>query len=60
MLYRLVFGQPRQEELMAFLRSNLGEDEMYEAARSLLISFDSPAFAEEVGGGLVSAVDENY
>ena len=58
-LYRLVFGQPWKEELTAFLGANLGEDEMYDAARSLLISFDPPAFAEEVGGGLVSAVDEN-
>jgi hypothetical protein len=58
-LYRLVFGQPRQEELMAFLGANLGEDEIYEAARTLLISLEPPAFAEEVGDGLVSAVDEN-
>jgi len=58
-LYRLVFGQPRQEELMAFLGANLGEDEMYETARTLLISVEPPAFAEEICGGLVSAVDEN-
>ena len=58
-LYRLVFGQPRQEELMAFLGSNIGEDEIYEAARTSLISFEPPAFAEKIGSGLVSAVDEN-
>lgn len=58
-LYRLVFGQPRQEELMAFLGSNLGEDEIYEAARTSLISLEPPAFAEKIGSGLVSAVDEN-
>ena len=58
-LYRLVFGQPRQEELMAFLGANLGEDEIDEAARTLLISLEPPDFAEEVGSGLVSAVDEN-
>lgn len=58
-LYRLAFGQPRQEELMVFLGSNLGEGEMYEAARTSLISLKPPAFAEKVGGGLVSAVDEN-
>jgi len=58
-LYRLVFGQPRQEELMAFLGANLGEDEIYEAARTLLISLEPPAFAEEAGGGLVPVVDEN-
>ena len=56
-LYRLVFGQPRQEELMAFLAANLCEDEIYEAIRTLPISLEPPALAEGVGGVLVSEVD---
>ena len=55
-LYRLVFGQPRQEELMAFLAANLGEDAIDEATRTLPISLEPPALAEGVGGGLVSVV----
>ena len=55
-LYRLVFGQPRQEELIAFLAANLGEDAIYEATRTLPISLETPALAEGVGGGLVSVV----
>lgn len=56
-LYRLVFGQPRQEELMAFLAANLGEDAIYEATRTSPISLEPLVLAEEVGGGLVLEVD---
>ena len=42
---------------MAFLGANLGEDAIYEAARTLPISLEPPALAEGVGGGLVSEVD---
>ena len=53
-LYRLVFGQPRQEELMAFLSANLGEDAIYEAIKTLPITLEPPALADGVGGRLVS------
>ena len=56
-LYRIIFGQPRQGELMAFLAANLGEDAIYEATRTLPISLEPPALAEGIGGGLVSGVD---
>ena len=55
-LYRLVFGQPRQEELMAFLAANLGEDAIYEATRTLPISLEPLVPADGVDGGLVSVV----
>ncbi len=59
-LYRLVFGQPRQEELIAFLAANLGESEIYEAARTLPISLEPPAFIDGVSGDFVSVVDEDF
>ena len=56
-LYRLVFGQPRQEELMAFLAANLGEDAIYAATRTSPISLEPLVLAEGVGDGLVLEVD---
>jgi len=56
-LYRLAFGQPRQEELIAFRAANLGEDAIYEATGTSPISLEPPALAAGVGGGLVSEVD---
>ena len=41
---------------MAFLAANLGEDAIDEATRTLPISLEPPALADEVGGGLVSVV----
>ena len=59
-LYRLVFGQPRQEELIAFLAANLGEDAINEATRTLPISLEPPSFRKGVGGSLVTVVDGNF
>ena len=56
-LYRLVFGQPRQEALVAFLAANLGEGVIYKATRTLPISLEPPTLAEGVGDGLASEVD---
>ena len=59
-LYRLVFGQPRQEELITFLAANLGENEIYEAVRTLPISLEPPALPDEASGDLVSVVDGDF
>ena len=56
-LYRLVFGQPRQEALVAFLAANLGEGAIYKATRTLPISLEPPTLAEGVGDGFGSEVD---
>ena len=56
-LYPLVLGQPRQEELIAFLAANLGEGAIYEATRTLPISLEPLPLAEGVGDGLVSEVN---
>ena len=49
-LYRLVFGQPRQEELLAFLASSMSEEAIEEAGKTLLISLEPPANAPTSGG----------
>ena len=49
-LYRLVFGQPRQEELMAFLASSMPEEAIEEAAKTLPISLEPPVNAHTSGG----------
>ena len=59
-LYRLVFGQPRQEELITFLAANLGENEIYEAVRTLPISLEPPALPDEASSDLVSVVDGDF
>ena len=41
-LYRLVFGQPRQEELLAYLANSIPKDEIEEAAMNLPISLEPP------------------
>ena len=49
-LYRLVFGQPRQEELLAFRASSMSEEAIEEAGKTLLISLEPPANAPTSGG----------
>ena len=44
-LYRLVFGQPRQEELLAYLASSMPEEAIEEAAKTLPISLEPPVTA---------------
>jgi hypothetical protein len=37
-LYRMVFGQPRQEELLAYLMRTIPEDRIAELSERMLIS----------------------
>ena len=41
-VYRSVFGQPRQQELVAFLRSHLPEDEIEEFVRLSTVDLSPP------------------
>ena len=41
-IYRLVFGQPRQDDLLAFLQERLGPDELAAIAPSLSIDLSAP------------------
>ncbi len=45
-VYRMVFGQPRQDDLMAFLLDRLGEKKLQEIAGMLQINL-SPGTAND-------------
>ena len=45
-VYRMVFGQPRQDDLMAYLLDQLGEDRLNELVSVLQVDL-SPALAIE-------------
>jgi hypothetical protein len=42
-LYRMVFGQPRQDELVKFLQARLSPNEIEQVARELRIDLEPPA-----------------
>lgn len=48
--YRLAFGQPRQEDLIAFLGRSLGDDEVRHVSEELRIDLAPPAPPKLVGG----------
>ena len=48
-LYRLVFGQPRQEDLLAHLAEHIGADDVTGRAAAWRISLAPPA-EDDVGG----------
>ena len=47
-LYRLVFGQPRQEELLAYLTNRLMDAQINEAALNFPVSLARPDIHSEV------------
>src|SRR5690606_8439265 len=53
-VYKIALGQPRQEELVAFLIDNLGEEEIIKVQKELLINLSPYHNTEEHGVNMQS------